>query len=93
MEQPQLQIILPQEYEQQIYQKFYQLAEDAIEQATKNVVINDKYLSQNQVCEYLKCGTVTIDEMVANGLQYSRIGRKKMFSKADIEQYIESQKI
>ena len=92
MEQPQLQIMLPEEYEKQIFYKFYQLAEDAIKRATENVVINDKYLSQEQVCRYLRCGVGTVDEMVANGLKFSRIGRKKMFSKKDIEDYIESQK-
>lgn len=92
MEKPKIQVTLPDEYTEQLYQQFLQLANRAVEQATQNVHVNNRYLNQEELKKYLGIGQALLDEMVIHGLSYVKLGRQKLFDLEDVYQYLEKNK-
>lgn len=88
--QPQLQVILPKEIEAQIYQMYLSIANKAIDEATKNVTVNKRYLNKKQLAKYFQCSPLVIDDWVRNGLKSFNKGREIMFDMHDVEEYLET---
>lgn len=94
MEQTKLQVVLPEEFTNQIYQQMLSIANQAVKQATENIGLsNKKYLNESEVRKYLGIGQDTLNSLLEQNLiSYSRIGRQKLYSIVDIENAIESLK-
>lgn len=90
VEQPQLQVILPKEIEAQIYQMYLSIANKAVDEATKNVTVNKRYLNKKQLAKYFQCSPLVIDDWVRNGLKSFNKGREIMFDMHDVEEYLET---
>ncbi|XJS10474.1 helix-turn-helix domain-containing protein [Aerococcaceae bacterium WGS1372] len=94
MEQPKIQVTLPEEYQNQLYQQFLEIANKAVKQATENIGIsNKKWLNEKELRSYLGIGQDTLNTLLEQGiLTYSKLGRQKLYSLDDVEQAIESLK-
>lgn len=86
---PTLQVVIPQEQEEQIYMIYLGLASKAVEQATKNVTVNNRYLNKSQLCKYFKCAPKVIDAWIADGLPVFTKGRDIMIDMNDVHEYIQ----
>lgn len=94
MEEPKLQVVLPKDYEMQIFQQLLVLSQKAIEQAQKNVLVNDRYLTQDQLKKFLEIGQSTLDRLISEeGLKFIRLGNKKMYDLRDVEEVLNRMKI
>ncbi|WPC08808.1 helix-turn-helix domain-containing protein [Globicatella sp. PHS-GS-PNBC-21-1553] len=90
VEQPQLQVILPKENEEQIYQIYLTIARKVVDDVTKNITVNRRYLNKKQLAKYFQCSPLVIDDWVKNGLKSFNKGREIMFDMHDVEEYLET---
>lgn len=70
------QITLDPEYEEEIFNRFTELADAAIKQAVERATIHKQFLTQKEVMEELRIGHVVMTELYEKGLQFIRIGNK-----------------
>lgn len=89
---PRLTVYLPPEMEQAVYADFLALASYAIAETTRNITVNDRYLNQQQLCEYFKCGVDVIREWRAKGLKSFNKGKEIMFDMNDVAIFLDTQK-
>lgn len=68
------QITLDPEYEAEIFNRFSELADEAIKQAVERESIHKQFLSQKEVMEELRVGHVVMTELYERGLQFIKIG-------------------
>lgn len=88
MEQTQLQIILPPEYEDKIISRFAQLADIAIEQKIEQASFQKKYIKQTELMAYLGVGMKVIEELYANGLKWIPLGKSKLIDLEDLDEVL-----
>ena len=93
LKQAQLQIVLPQEYEDMILARFSQLAETAIEQKIEKASIQKRYIKQNELMTHLGVGMSTIEELYKNGLRWIPLGKSKLIDLEELAQVLETLKI
>lgn len=95
MEQTKLVVSLPEELTDQIYQQFLNIANAAVKKATENIEVNNKpFMNEQELKQYLKIGTGTLNELLEQGfLQFSKIGRQKIYLMSDVENCIDQLKV
>lgn len=91
--QAQLQIVLPQEYEDMILARFSQLAETAIEQKIEKASIQKRYIKQTELMTHLGVGMSTLEELYKNGLRWIPLGKSKLIDLEELAQVLETLKI
>lgn len=89
---PKLTVYLPPEMEKAVYSDFFVLAKRAVEEATKNVTVNTRYLNQKQLAEFFTCSTTVIKEWQQEGLRSFKKGKEIMFDMEDVTKFIETLK-
>ncbi|UJF14995.1 helix-turn-helix domain-containing protein [Jeotgalibaca sp. MA1X17-3] len=89
---PRLTVYLPPDIEKAVYNDFLTLSRYAVEEATKNVTLNTRYLNQQQLCEYFKCGVDVIREWKMKGLKSFTKGKEIMFDLKDVADFLDTQK-
>lgn len=89
---PRLTVYLPPDIEKAVYNDFLVLAKHAIAETTRNVTVNDRYLNQQQLCEYFKCGVEVIREWRSKGLKSFTKGKEIMFDMKDVSAFLDTQK-
>lgn len=87
-----LTVYLPPDVEERVYADFLALSRAAVEETTRNVTVNNRYLNQQQLCEYFKCGVDVIREWRLKGLKSFSKGKEIMFDLKDVEEFLETQK-
>lgn len=80
------QIKLESLYEEEIFNRFTELADEAIKQAVERASIHKQFLTQKEVMEELRIGHVVMTELYEKGLQFIRIGNKKLIDMDDLKQ-------
>lgn len=81
-----LEIKLDPLYEEEIFNRFTELADAAIKQAVERATIHKQFLTQKEVMEELRIGHVVMTELYEKGLQFIRIGNKKLIDVDDLKQ-------
>lgn len=84
--EPRFQIKLDPEYEEEIFNRFSELADEAIKQSVERASIQNQFLTQKQVMEQLRIGYVVMNELYENGLQFIKIGNKKLIDMDDLKE-------
>ncbi|MEY8291563.1 hypothetical protein AAK882_02655 [Carnobacteriaceae bacterium 52-44] len=82
---PKFQVRLDPEYEEEIFNRFTELAEEAINQSVERASIHKQYLTQKEVMQELRIGHVVMNDLYENGLQFIRIGNKKLIDLDDLK--------
>ena len=80
------QISLDPEYEKQIFNRFTELADEAIKQAVDRASIQNQFLTQKQCMEQLRIGHAVMNDLYNNGLQFIKIGNKKLIDIDDLKE-------
>lgn len=83
---PQLQVILPQEVQDQIYQLFVALATQAINEVDQ--AHHKRYVSQNELCKMMRCSHGVVKDWIAQGLPYFNKGNAIMFVLDEVDTFI-----
>lgn len=93
--EPKLQVSLPEEFTNQLYQQMLGIANKAVEQATENIGLgNKKFLNESELKVYLGIGQETLNSLLVEGLlSYSRVGRQKLYKLEDVEKAIDRLKV
>lgn len=91
-ELPRLTVYLPPDIEKAVYDDFLTLARYVVEETTRSVTVNDRYLNQQQLCEYFKCGVEVIREWRTKGLKSFNKGKEIMFDMQDVAAFLDTQK-
>ena len=81
-----VQVIMNDEYEEQIFNRFSELADEAIKQTIKRASIQKQFLTQKEVMEELRIGHVVMTELYEKGLKFIKIGNKKLIDMDDLKQ-------
>lgn len=82
------QISLDPEYEKQIFNRFTELADEAIKQAVERASIQNQFLTQKQCMEQLRIGHAVMNDLYNNGLQFIKIGNKKLIDIDDLKEIL-----
>lgn len=93
MQSVELRIELDEDTKDQLYQQMLTIANKAVEDATNNVTVNNRYLNQKQLMEYMQVGVQRIREWETMGLRFFMNGRTKVYDMKDIEMFFEELKI
>lgn len=80
------QIKLSPEYEEEIFKRFTELADEAIKQSVERASIPNQFLTQKQCMEQLRIGHSVMNDLYENGLQFIKIGNKKLIDIDDLKQ-------
>lgn len=80
------QVQLDPVYEEEIFNKFKELADEAIEQSVERASIRKQYLTQKEVMEELRIGHVVMNNLYEEGLQFIKIGNKKLIDMDDLKE-------
>lgn len=80
------QISLDPEYEKQIFNRFTELADEAIKQSVERASIHKQFLTQKEVMKELRIGHVVMNDLYENGLQFINIGNKKLIDVDDLKE-------
>ncbi|WP_062532188.1 hypothetical protein [Jeotgalibaca dankookensis] len=80
------QVMLAPEYEEEIFKKFTELADEAIRQSVERASIHKQFLTQKEVMEELRIGHVVMNNLYENGLQFIKIGNKKLIDIDDLKE-------
>ena len=80
------QIKLDPEYEEAIFNRFRELADEAIKQAVERASIQKQFLTQKQCMEQLRIGHAVMNDLYNNGLQFIKIGNKKLIDIDDLKE-------
>ena len=83
---PKFQIQLDPEYEEVIFNRFIELADEAIKQSVERASIQKQYLTQQETMSTLKIGYEKMQELYENGLQFINIGNKKLIDIDDLKE-------
>lgn len=83
---PKFQIQLDPEYEDEIFRRFTQLADEAIKQTVERASINNQYRTQQEIMRDLRIGHVVMNNLYENGLQFIKIGNKKLIDMDDLKE-------
>lgn len=83
---PKFQVQLDPEYEEEIFKRFTELADEAIKQSVERASIHKQFLTQKQVMEQLRIGHVVMNDLYENGLQFIKIGNKKLIDSDDLKE-------
>lgn len=83
---PKFQVQLNPEYEEVIFNRFIELADEAIKQAVERASIQNQFLTQKQCMEQLRIGHAVMNELYNNGLQFIKIGNKKLIDIDDLKE-------
>lgn len=89
---PKFQVQLDPEYEDEIFNRFTELAEEAIQQTIERASIHKQYLTQKEVMEELRIGYVVMNDLYENGLQFIKIGNKKLIDMDDLKETLDKLK-
>ncbi|MBF6625737.1 hypothetical protein IU402_04025 [Aerococcaceae bacterium zg-BR9] len=82
-----LQVVLPQEQQDQLYQLFVNLALKAVEEvSTANT---KRYLTQNELMKLFRCNLEVVNRWKAQGLRYFNKGNSIMYDLEDVHQFID----
>lgn len=87
---PRLTVHLPPELENELYREFLTIARLAVEEATKGVMKNERFLNQKQLAEYFKCGVNVIAEWRVMGLKSFMKGKEIMFDMEDVVAFLDT---
>lgn len=79
-------IRLDPEYEEEIFNRFAELADEAIKQSVERASIHKQFLTQKEVMEELRIGHVVMNDLYENGLQFIKIGNKKLIDIDDLKE-------
>lgn len=79
-------IKLDPEYEEEIFKRFTELAEEAIKQTVERASIQKQFLTQSETMSTLKIGHEKMSELYENGLQFINIGNKKLIDIDDLKE-------
>ena len=90
MELPKLTVYLPPEMEQAVYADFLTLSQRAVNEATKNVIVNKRYLNKKQLAKYFSCGHELISEWQVMGLKSFMKGKEITFDMEDVASFLDS---
>lgn len=85
-EVPKFQIKLDPKYEEQIFNRFTELAEKAIEQAVDRASFHRQFLTQAEVMKLMQIGHGTMTDLYKKGLKFIKIGNKKMIDIDDLKE-------
>jgi len=80
------QITLDPEYEAEIFNRFSELADEAIKQAVERASMPNQFLTQKQCMEQLRIGHSVMNDLYENGLQFIKIGNKKLIDIDDLKE-------
>jgi len=80
------QIKLDPEYEEEIFKRFTELADEAIKQSVERASIQKQFQTQKEVMEQLRIGHVVMNDLYENGLQFIKIGNKKLIDIDDLKE-------
>jgi len=80
------QIKLDPEYEEEIFNRFTELAEEAVKQSVERASIHKQFLTQKEVMEELRIGHVVMTDLYEHGLQFIKIGNKKLIDVDDLKE-------
>ncbi len=83
---PKFQIKLDPEYEEELFNRFTELADEAIKQAVERASIQNQFLTQKQCMEQLRIGHAVMNDLYNNGLQFIKIGNKKLIDIDDLKE-------
>ena len=83
---PKIQVQLDPEYEKVIFNRFIELADEAIQQSIERASIHKQFLTQKEVMEELRIGHVVMNDLYENGLQFIKIGNKKLIDVDDLKE-------
>ncbi len=84
---PKFQVSLDPQYEEEIFNRFSELADEAIKQSVERASIQKQYLTQKELMEELRIGHVVMNNLYENGLQFIRIGNKKLIDLDDLKKH------
>ena len=56
-------------------------------------MIDKKYLSKNDVCDYVGVSIGKVELMMKEGLRYTKFGRNVRFDVSDIDSYMQNNKV
>ena len=87
---PRMTVYLPPEMERAVYADFLALTRQAVEEATKGMLKNDRYLNQKQLAEYFRCGVNVIAEWRVMGLKSFVKGKEIMFDMEDVAAFLDT---
>lgn len=82
------QIKLDPEYEEEIFNRFTELADEAIKQTIERASIQKQFRSQKEVMEELRIGHVVMTELYEKGLKFIKIGNKKLIDTDDLKEIL-----
>lgn len=85
-------IQLDPEYEEEIFNRFTELADEAIKQAVERASIQNQFLTQKQCMEQLRIGHAVMNDLYNNGLQFIKIGNKKLIDIDDLKETLDKLK-
>lgn len=80
------QVTLDPEYEEEIFNRFTELADEAIKQSVERASIHKQFLTQKEVMEELRIGHVVMNDLYEKGLQFIKIGNKKLIDMDDLKE-------
>lgn len=83
---PKFQVQLDPEYEEVIFNRFIELADEAVKQAVERASIQNQFLTQKQCMEQLRIGHAVMNDLYNNGLQFIKIGNKKLIDIDDLKE-------
>ena len=83
---PKFQVQLDPEYEKVIFNRFIELADEAIQQSIERASMHKQFLTQKEVMEELRIGHVVMNDLYENGLQFIKIGNKKLIDVDDLKE-------
>jgi hypothetical protein len=83
---PKFQVMLDPEYEEEIFNRFTELADEAIKQSVERASIHKQFLTQKEVMEELRIGHVVMNDLYEKGLRFIKIGNKKLIDIDDLKE-------
>lgn len=84
-ERQKFQVQLDPEYEEEIFNRFSELADAAIKETVERASFHKQFLTQKEVMEELRIGYVVMNDLYENGLQFIKIGNKKLIDIDDLK--------
>lgn len=81
-------IELDPEYEEEIFNRFTELVEKAIEQTVERASIQNEFLTQGQVMETIGIGHKKMNELYEKGLKFIKLGNKKLIDINDLREIL-----
>lgn len=82
------QVKLDPKYEEEIFNRFKELAEEAIEQTVERASIHRQFLTQAEVMRLLQISHRTMTDLYKKGLQYIKLGNKKLIDMDDLKKIL-----